>query len=438
MTVRTHAPAPVDAAHGVDSRELRLDAPVARALPWVSAVLALVYVSLTVAHLMTLPTDQSRIMVAFAGTSALILGCVAYRTWRHPVSLPWAHPLMALVILIAAANSFAHILVTGDAIQTTNVLLAVVACGAALLRRRWFSATLAVLWIGWAATAIIVGGRQVWSHWFFSMVLATVLSIVVNIATRSGLERVNEARAEAERMSVHDPLTDLFNRRGLVLTATRLVELARRDGGAVSCLFLDVDGLKGVNDRLGHDAGDELLMTISTALNRITRKTDVVARWGGDEFVIVGLGTGMRPDELEARMRVILRDISPFSDEDWIPIVSCGRASFAPWDDGDLTSLLESADRDMYLRRVLRRGTVTRLPAEHANAPIREVTREALAAAEAGTAHSMDAESSARATEGDEPRPGSRPHPSTLGPTNDEPHHVSPDGLGPDGETSTA
>ena len=438
MTVRTEALAPVAAALVVDSRGQRLDAPVARALPWVSAVLALRYVILVVVHQMSLPADQSRIMVAFAGTSALVLGVVAYRTGRHRVSLRWAHPLMALLILIAAVDSFAHILVADDPIQTTKVLLAVVACGAALLRRSWFWAALAVLWIGWVITAIIVGSGQAGSHWFFSMILATGLSIIVNISTRSGLERVYEAQAEAERMSVHDPLTDLLNRRGLVLTATRLVELARRDGGAVSCLFLDVDGLKGVNDRLGHDAGDELLMTIAAALHRITRMTDVVARWGGDEFVIVGLGTGMRPDELEARMRVVLRDISPFSEQEWNPIVSCGGATFAPWDEGDLTSLLESADRDMYLRRVLRREVVTRLPAQHAYEPIRVVTREALAAAEAGTNHPMDAESSSPPGESEEPRPGSRPHPSTLGPTRDEPHHLSPDELGPDGEVSPA
>lgn len=437
MTVSTQALKPVEHGASRDSRDQWLDSPVARVLPGVSAVLAFVYLGLAFAHPLSLPADQARVMTIVAGASALGLGLLALLTWRRPLPLEWAHPLTALVVLIAVANSLAHIMVTGDASQTTNVLLAMVACGAALLRRRWFFATIVFLWVGWLATVAVVGSEQKWSHWFFSMALATVLAVVINIATRSGLERVHEARSEAERMSVHDPLTDLFNRRGLVLTATRVVDLARRDGGAVSCLFMDVDGLKGVNDRLGHDAGDELLMTISTALHRITRKTDVVARWGGDEFIIVGLGSGMRPDELEARMRAVLRDISPFSDADWNPVVSCGRSTLAPWDDGDLTSLLEAADRDMYLRRVLRRGTITRLPDERSDAPIREVTREALAAAEAGTLSSSETKPIDRRGY-DEPRPASRPHPSTLGPVNEGPHHVSPDGLGPDGEASSA
>ena len=438
VTVRTEAFESVDAAVSADSRQERLDPQVAHVLPWVAAVLSVLYACLATAYLLSLPADESRVMALIASASALGLGILAILTWRRPVPMGWAHPLTSMIILIAAANSFAHIIVTSDPFQTTNVLLEVVACGAGLLRRRWFAATLTCLWAGWLATILIVGREQSWSQWFFSMVLATVLSIVINVATRAGLERVHEARADAERMSIHDQLTDLFNRRGLVLTASRLVELARRDGGAVSCLFLDVDGLKGVNDRLGHDAGDELLMTVSTALHRITRSTDVVARWGGDEFVVVGLGTGMRPDELEARMRVILRDISPFSDEEWAPLVSCGRSSLAPWDEGDLMSLLDAADRDMYLRRVLRRGTVTRLPAQTADAPIREVTRQALAAAEAGSILGDDADPPAPPRASHEDRPASRPHPSTLGPTSDDPHHVSPDGLGPDGEASSA
>lgn len=114
----------------------------------------------------------------------------------------------------------------------------------------------------------------------FNIRLAVAESAVKEIAERRRLE------GDLEFLAYHDPLTKLFNRRGL---ATNLQEavVAARQGHPGALLYIDLDNFKIVNDMLGHDAGDRLLVTISGILRGATRKSDVLVRFGGDEFVII-------------------------------------------------------------------------------------------------------------------------------------------------------
>ena len=87
--------------------------------------------------------------------------------------------------------------------------------------------------------------------------------------------------------ALHDPLTGLPNRHLLLDRLTQSLARAERDEHAVAVLFLDVDGFKAVNDTYGHEAGDELLTQLSARLRRVLRRSDTVARYGGDELVVV-------------------------------------------------------------------------------------------------------------------------------------------------------
>lgn len=93
--------------------------------------------------------------------------------------------------------------------------------------------------------------------------------------------------AELERLATIDTLTPLFNRRYLMQELDRWCWRAHRYGGSFGLLYLDVDRLKQVNDTHGHVAGDNVLCGIAEALTSATRKSDVVARMGGDEFAVL-------------------------------------------------------------------------------------------------------------------------------------------------------
>jgi diguanylate cyclase (GGDEF)-like protein len=196
--------------------------------------------------------------------------------------------------------------------------------------------------VDWARALLVLGS-------------AGAVAFVVHARLESGRHEVERALAFAQDATVHDPLTGLANRKGLGMLGAQILETARRRGDAVYCMFLDVDGLARVNTELGHASGDEVLLTVSEALTSSTRATDAVARWGDDEFVVVGPGTGLAPLEMERRVRARCLENSPVPREKWGARISAGGAVLEPWDDGDVDSLLRQADREMHLRRALRR-----------------------------------------------------------------------------------
>lgn len=101
------------------------------------------------------------------------------------------------------------------------------------------------------------------------------------------LVRVNEQLAA---VATTDPLTGLGNRRALEQALTRMLAQGARQGCGVLIAFMDLDGFKAINDSHGHEIGDRFLQLFAQRLRRVLRAEDVAARWGGDEFVVVGPG----------------------------------------------------------------------------------------------------------------------------------------------------
>jgi diguanylate cyclase (GGDEF)-like protein/PAS domain S-box-containing protein len=138
-----------------------------------------------------------------------------------------------------------------------------------------------------------------------------VRSTVSRIDTETGGPRLvmrlvdvtedRKALEELRRLADHDALTGLPNRR---IARRRLEHLLsdRKDGEQIAVLYCDLDGFKGVNDRLGHAAGDELLTLVASRLSRVIRPPDLLCREGGDEFVVVAnLGAGDNPEVIAQR-----------------------------------------------------------------------------------------------------------------------------------------
>ena len=137
-------------------------------------------------------------------------------------------------------------------------------------------------------------GRWITRSVFLALCLA--LAGVAALVHQLGKTRRREF-ATVEELSLTDALTGLSNRRGFELLGAQVLRSGARLGTMTAVLFLDVDGLKQVNDERGHDAGDQLLMKTADLLRDTFRDSDVIARLGGDEFCVVGVApssTGYR------------------------------------------------------------------------------------------------------------------------------------------------
>jgi diguanylate cyclase (GGDEF)-like protein len=159
--------------------------------------------------------------------------------------------------------------------------------------------------------------------------------------------------------SLTDPLTGLWNRRQL---ATRLQEetaRAVRHRTALSFLLVDVDRLKQLNDRAGHQAGDEALRRVAEAIRRSCRRSDVAARYGGDEFAVLAPATaGSDAAALAERIRVAVRE--SVASEPTIS-VSIGVADLSDLPAIELQhELYAAADRALYLAKARGRDQVAR------------------------------------------------------------------------------
>ncbi len=179
-----------------------------------------------------------------------------------------------------------------------------------------------------------------------------------DVTDRKRAEAVRAAQAEELRaLSMHDELTGLFNRRGFVTQAIRALAAAHAAGRSACVLFVDVNGMKGVNDGLGHQVGDRLLSDTAQVLHEVFRSTDLVARLGGDEFVVMATDV---PAEgaaaLMGRLDVAVRRHNERSGRPYTVSLSVGEAISAPGSTMSVEALIEQADRAMYAQKRAARG----------------------------------------------------------------------------------
>ncbi len=170
-------------------------------------------------------------------------------------------------------------------------------------------------------------------------------------ALDDALEKYESAKKERRlaRLARYDHLTGVANRALFMKQLSQALARARRSGGPLALLFLDLDGFKAVNDTLGHDAGDMLLKTVAERLQSCTRGGDTVARFGGDEFTIVAEGLAHETDATIVARKILDVLTAPIqlAGREVRPGVSVGVATHPSCGD-EAETLIKRADTAMY------------------------------------------------------------------------------------------
>lgn len=170
---------------------------------------------------------------------------------------------------------------------------------------------------------------------------------------------IGERRAIQSRLNYlayHDPLTGLFNRTTFLERLEERIERAKASGGCVAILYVDLDQFKQVNDSLGHNVGDELLVAVAARLSANARAADLLARVGGDEFIYL-MDTPCAEDVTQVANRLIRALDQPFRIEEHELFLSATVGiALSPGDGEKVEDVMRNADTAMYRAKLLGRG----------------------------------------------------------------------------------
>lgn len=173
---------------------------------------------------------------------------------------------------------------------------------------------------------------------------AGIMIIVVLLLSR----KINALEMRLRKITITDELTGAYNLRGLNMHGKQKLLDARRSTTPLSVLYIDVDGLKKVNDSLGHDTGSELLCDVVTLLHDNFRENDIVSRIGGDEFAIIANGSEDEIASAIKRLNKTVDEMNISGDRPYKIGFSIGKVNFDPRSNETIERLISRADTAMY------------------------------------------------------------------------------------------
>lgn len=233
-----------------------------------------------------------------------------------------------------------------------NLYLLPIICSAIVLRR-----VLLIFQMLFVAIILLIAGALKHEIWMltqnsFSLIEFLVpLFFVIAVASLLSYE-VHLTKEKLRKLSERDYLTNLFNLRAFYLYLTAEEKRAKRFGLSFSILMIDIDELKSYNDQYGHEVGDRIIQHVAKLIKEQVREIDVVARYGGDEFLVLLVETNKKNAALVAnRIEEHLKQtFIPIDGSEEKATVSIGIACY-PDDSEQIHKLITKADDDMYRRK---------------------------------------------------------------------------------------
>lgn len=203
------------------------------------------------------------------------------------------------------------------------------------------------------AAVVIVSFRLFdYVHLFsVSAIFFLVFFIIIVLYSYSLTAKIEQGRAKLAQERNIDALTGLLNRRALLERATHMLRTNSAQGCEFVVMFADLDGFKAVNDTHGHHVGDRVLAAVATRIAETVRGVDLVARYGGDEFILILPATTKEAGELVARrVRQVINDYARENGIDFGVSIGMGRY---PDHGADVEAVIAAVDQAMYRSKLL-------------------------------------------------------------------------------------
>lgn len=192
-------------------------------------------------------------------------------------------------------------------------------------------------------------GEGVWVSQTFSPMTQDKQGSNHYVSATQDISFIKKSQKKMERLAYHDPLTNLYNRTFFKAQLTKSLEMAKRGHYAFSLFYFDLDHFKRVNDDLGHEAGDQLLVEIAKRLKQRLRAEDTIARLGGDEFAVImsGISNIEKAQSMATDLQNIIAKPIKLAAAEVLITASMG-ITLAPKDALGIEDLLRNADLAMY------------------------------------------------------------------------------------------
>jgi len=300
--------------------------------------------------LLTWFTESERVPlthVVDAIAAVLLVGSGVLMSWGGLAERrqPW--------LFAGVGTLFVLSLLYNVSIQQTPVLLtyaAVVLCALGPCTLAWRPYLAAAIVILTSVVAVTVAWREgQWVDWATVALLSACVGCVLLAARLRGIQALADTNAFARQLATTDQLTALLNRHGFMERIPALTSYADSLNRPIFVVFVDIRGLKRANDQFGHDFGDKVIQAAARAVTKSVREDDLVARWGGDEIIVVGIGRLPEAEAFDDR----LQGQNEWTGEDkklWSGDLSVGFAE-GLLSHESIDDIIGRADDDMYRRR---------------------------------------------------------------------------------------
>jgi diguanylate cyclase len=267
------------------------------------------------------------------------------------------HVKLAIEILVMLAFLTAVLVVSGGVHSPlVNLYLLPIVTAALALGKRAAALVVALVCVCYPLVGMLSDGLASLTP-EFGIAAVGVLApfVLVAFCTTLLVDNINTAKTRIRALSDRDELTSIYNMRAFARLAEQEHDTASRIDRAYSILMIDIEHLKVINDTYGHEAGSRAVKLVAEALLRLTRSTDIVARYGGDEFIVMLGGANQDiAEEVAQRIRNVVFATTLEVDVKMVRIkVNVGAASF-PDNGNNLQAVMATADRKMYKDKELR------------------------------------------------------------------------------------